>query len=116
MAHLHPTDAVMAADGVHHRVEALAHHPIQPLHPSREQDLDELVGGGPLGHDDPHGRARSGQETTLAWLGGTSTAAVARAALLPAISHLAPRSSRRSSHAAADARLSIDIKTAVEMG
>jgi hypothetical protein len=51
---MHPVDAVVAADGVHHRVEAVADHPVHPPHPGGEKDLDELVGDGALGHDDLH--------------------------------------------------------------
>jgi hypothetical protein len=57
--HLHPVDAVVAADGVHHRVEAVADHPLHPPHPGGEQDLDKLVGHGTLSHNDRHDAADS---------------------------------------------------------
>jgi hypothetical protein len=52
--HVHPIDAVVAADRIHDRIEAIAHHPVHAPHPGREQDLDELVGDGALGHDNLH--------------------------------------------------------------
>jgi hypothetical protein len=58
---MHPVDAVVAAGSVHDRVEAVAHHPVHALDPSREQDLDELVGDGALGHDDLHGPTAPGR-------------------------------------------------------
>jgi len=75
MPHMYPIDAVVAADGVHHGVEAVPYNPVHAPHPGGEQDLDELVGDGPLCHGDLHGRARSGRETTVAWSGGAGAAA-----------------------------------------
>ena len=54
VSHVHPIDAVVAADSIHNRIEAIAHHPVHAPHPGREQDLDELVGDGALGHDNLH--------------------------------------------------------------
>jgi hypothetical protein len=62
VSHVDPVDAVVAADGVHDRVEAVAHHPVHASHAGGEQDLDELVvGGGALGHDDLHGPTAPGR-------------------------------------------------------
>lgn len=44
VAHVYPLDAVGAADGVHDRVEAVAHDPVDPPHSRLEQHLDELLG------------------------------------------------------------------------
>ncbi|MEU6615674.1 hypothetical protein [Streptomyces parvus] len=45
---MYPLDAVRAAHRVDHRIEAVAHHAVDPLDSRLEQDIHHLLGHGPI--------------------------------------------------------------------